>query len=149
MTHFVKSYIMTKRPSFNQIVMSFSMKMKTSAFWLPNMTRKANLALFLNLIGDVTVFFSNIRIYVSYLWAVIISTFFVCSMKTSPWSEQGLSSVTRLWIRSLKFDLLYIRYHSRYDVGLDTDTENSLLLGVRFSLTKFAQRKNLTKASWQ
>ena len=110
---------------------------------------KLTLALFLNLIGDVTVFFSNIRIYVSYLWAVIISTFFVCSMKTSPWSERGLSSVTRLWIRSLKFDLLYIRYHSRYDVGLDTDTENSLLLGVRFSLTKFAQRKNLTKASWQ
>ena len=148
MTHFVKSYTITKRPSFNQIVMSFLMKMKTSAFWLSYMTRKANLALFLNLIGDATVF-SNIRIYASYLWAVIISTFFVWSMKTSPWSERGLSSVTRLWIRSLKFDLLYIRYHSRYDVGLDTDTENSLLLGVRFSLTKFAQRKNLTKASWQ
>ena len=120
------------------------MKMKTSAFWLPNMTRKANLALFLNLIGDVTVFFSNIRIYASWLWAVIIS-FFACSMQISRlWSERGLSSVTRL-----RFDLLYMQYHSRYDVGLDTDTENSLLLGVRFSLTKFAQRKNLTKASWQ
>ena len=82
-------------------------------------------------------FFSNIRIYASYLWAVIISTFFVCRMKTSPWLERGLSSVTRLWIRSLKFDLLYIRYHSHYD-GLDTDTESSLLLGVRFSSTKCA-----------
>ena len=38
----------------------------------------------------------------TYLWAVIISKFFVCSMKISPWSERGLSSVTRLWIRSLK-----------------------------------------------
>ena len=28
-------------------------------------------------------------------------------------------------------------------------TEISLLLGVRFSSTKFAQRKNLAKASWQ
>ena len=149
MTHFVKSYTITKRPSFNQILMSFLMKMKSFAFWLPYMTHKANLALFLNLIGDVTVFFSNIRIYASYLWAVITSTFFVCSMKTSPWSERGLSSVTRLWIKSLKFDLLYIRYHSRYDSGLYTDTENSLLLGVRFSSTKFAQRKNMTKASWQ
>ena len=69
-------------------------------------------------------------------------------MKISPWSERGLSSVSRLWIRSLKFDLLYIRYHSRYDVGLDTDTENSLLLGVRFSSIKFAQQniwQNLCK----
>ena len=30
-----------------------------------------------------------------------------------------------------------------------TYTEISLLLGVRFSSTKFAQRKNLAKASWQ
>ena len=44
--------------------MSFLMKMKKFAFWLPYMTHKANLALFLNLIGDVTVFF-NIRIYAS------------------------------------------------------------------------------------
>ena len=48
-------------------------------------------------------FFSNIRIYASYLWAEKI-------------------------------------YHSRYDVGLDTDTENSLLLGVWFSSIKFAQQ---------
>ena len=120
LTHFVKSYTITKRPSFNQIVMSFLMKMKSFAFWLPYMTHKANLALFLNLISNATVF-SNIGIYVSYLWAVIISKFFDCGMKISPWSDRGFSSVIRPWINSYRFDLLYIRYHSCYDVGFETE----------------------------
>ena len=104
LTHSIESYSRTKWSSFNRIVMFFLKE--NFAFWLPYKTHEDNLALFLNLIGDVTVF-SNIRTYPSCLWAVMISTFFVCSMKTLLWSERGLSCITRLWIKSLRFDLFY------------------------------------------
>ena len=82
------------------------------------MTHKANLALFLNL-SVMQLFVSNIRIYASYLWAVIISKFFDFNMKS--WSDRGFSSVIRPRIKSYRFDLLYIRYHSCYDVGVETE----------------------------
>ena len=35
--------------------------------------------------------------------------------------SRGLSSFIQFWLKSLRFDLLYIGYHSRYDVDLETE----------------------------
>ena len=136
MTRFVKSYTITNDQVLIRSWCLFLMKMKTFAFWLPHMSHKANLALFLNLIGDATVF-SNIRIYASYLWAVMISTFFVVAWKRR-FDENGASlSSTGLELNLL--DLICCIFDTTVAMMLAwrlkhfSDTESSLSLGVRFS----------------
>ena len=133
MTHFVKPYIITKRPSFNQIVMSFLMKIKTFAFWFPFMTHKANLALFLNLIGDATVFTHHIF---EQLWFRSFS--FVA------WKFRLDQSGASLLSPGFELDLLNLIFCiSDTTVAMKLAwilMQNSLLLGVRFSSINFSQQ---------